>query len=402
VSGGPVIKTHGQTYRVTPKGWVPQDDVTVAALDAADTRRTAWSDSLRDREHKGSGESEIATGLGLRSAAELAADVEHEGPRKFLVEGIIVAGQHGVAGDVPKAGKGFDVVDLAVSVASGTRFLGRFACEQGSVVLFAAEEDEHELARRLDAVGTAKGIDYRALPIHVGFRVPRLGHDTDMRSLSTALEDHRPALTLVDPMYRAADGADGRSLYGMAEILDRLERTTRDIGSALYVSSHYNRDTSKRGAARFTGAGPQEWGRFLIASEVTNRSRTPEGGSRVVRRMEVTGSSIPGSAFVVTRTIYALVPDDPASPLAYDTEVTDVSETDTGDDLTFTQRRVLGALLGSDRARTNKEIGDHLAADGRGKPLMRNTISEALNALGKAGLADADATVGTAKAWWRP
>jgi hypothetical protein len=397
---GPIIKTSGQTYRVTKRGWEPMDDATRAALRAAEARRTAGSRSRTPVNVPPAGRSVV--GLELRSAAELAIDVENQGPRKFLVEDIIVAGQHGVAGDVPKAGKGFDVVDLAVSVGSGTPFLGRFACMQGTVVLFAAEEDEHELARRLDAVATARAIDYRALPIYAGFRVPRLAHEEDVHVLATALDVHRPVLTMVDPMYRAADGADSRSLYAMAEMLDRLERTTRDVGSALYVSTHYNRDTSKRGAARFTGAGPQEWGRFLIASEVTNRRKTPEGGSRVVRHVEVTGSSVPGTTYVVTRTIYPLEAVDPSSPLVYDVVVDDVADTDAqDDDLSFTQRRVLGALLGPERPRTVREIGDHLAADGLGKALKRQTISDALNALAKTGAANADGTEGGAKGWWR-
>lgn len=52
----------------------------------------------------------------------------------------MIAARSRVIGETPdKAGKTWAVLDAAVSVASGTPWLGRFACQQGSVLVYAGE-----------------------------------------------------------------------------------------------------------------------------------------------------------------------------------------------------------------------------------------------------------------------
>jgi hypothetical protein len=72
------------------------------------------------------------------------------------------------------------------------------------------------------------------------------------------------------------------------------------------------------------------------------------------------------------------------------------------DGLTHTQRRVFGVLEDEKHAMTYLEIGDRLASDGKGKPLKRNTIKDAIDALCEKGLADGTRTEGgLPSAFWR-
>lgn len=71
-----------------------------------------------------------------------------------------------------------------------------------------------------------------------------------------------------------------------------------------------------------------------------------------------------------------------------------------GDDLSFTQRRVLDVLPGADDGFTYRQIGDELARDGKGKPLKRSTIQDALGALIDLELADTAKSDGTASRFW--
>src|SRR5262245_10097736 len=76
-------------------------------------------------------------------------------PFHWLVEGILVAGQPGVLGGPKKALKSSLAVDLAISIGTGTPFLGRFAVpRRRRVALFSGESSRATLqdtARRVCA-----------------------------------------------------------------------------------------------------------------------------------------------------------------------------------------------------------------------------------------------------------
>ncbi len=343
--------------------------------------------------------------LTSRSLAELGKAADAAGPRKWVVEGAVLAGQHGVIGGTWKAGKGWDACDLAVSIASGTPWLGRFACpSSGPVLMFAGEEgDEREIMRRMQAIAGARGLDCRELPVHVALAVPRISDNLDLLAFAREVNYVSPALSIIDPLYRAAVGADARSLIGMGEVLGRLDPITREAGSALAAVHHNNRSRDAKGSASFSGAGAAEWGRFLVASEVTFRGPAVDGGSRVVRKVEITGMSLADSTFVVERIVRPVVPDDPDCPLVYEVAVRDEGEGECvqGSQLSWPQRRVLGVLGVEPDARTVREIGDLLAADGIGAPLKHATIRVTLNELASAGLADRAGDDGAARRWWK-
>jgi hypothetical protein len=168
---------------------------------------------------------EVRHPLTLRPIAEIVAELKKTGPREWDVEGVIVHGQHGVDGSTSKAGKGFDVADFCVSIASGTPWLEHFPCPKpGPVALWPGEEDDHELWRRLVAVAEARGLNALKLPIHIAENTPRLGRRDELRTFREQVQAIRPRLSIVDPMYKAAAGADTRSVVAMGEMLS--ERAT--------------------------------------------------------------------------------------------------------------------------------------------------------------------------------
>lgn len=321
----------------------------------------------RDRGHR----------LDLRSFAQMIAEIEAAGPREWDVEGIIVHGHHGALGSTQKAGKGFDVVDLAISVASGTSWLGRFPCPHaGPVALYPGEEDDHELQRRLVAVAEARGLNVNDLPLHIARDTPRFRRPEDLTVFRRGLEDVRPRLTMVDPMYKAAAGGDPKFLAAMGELLSDASDIARDLGSSFLTVPHFNRDTSRKGADRFTGAGPAEWGRFLIAATVDRRRALENEGTEVTRRVEVSGMSIADRVFVVTRRVTPTDPTKPDAPLIYEVEVTD-APVDGGPSphgLSMAERRVLDALGPPTEGRRVGEIGDRVVEMGWPAGLARRTI----------------------------
>ena len=81
--------------------------------------------------------------LAVHRFADLAREVDSRGPRRGLIRGIWPAGDYGVHGAEPKAGKTWNSIDLAVSVGSGTPWLGAVPIDTtGPVLVFAGEGGE--------------------------------------------------------------------------------------------------------------------------------------------------------------------------------------------------------------------------------------------------------------------
>jgi hypothetical protein len=355
--------------------------------------------------------------LAFQTIAELCAEVDALGPRKWLIRGVWPAGAYGVHAAEPKAGKTWTAFDLAVSVASGTPWLGQYPIDApGPVVVFAGEGGDGNVVRRLRAIAAARGLRLESLPIIVCTRAPHLADDGHMRELIAALDQARPVLVILDPLYLSAGGANGADLYEMGRLLERPQLTCERVGAALLVVHHYNRTRNLRGAARITGAGPAEWGRVLLSAQVVSRRTDPNTlATTVVVEFDVQGGEVPDRTFRVSRTVRAADPDDLDSPLLYAIEEAGSAVPSLADSLGLSpaHAKVLDALdahRGDGEGVDLGRLGDWLAAhhtyrgkDGsEHKGLRRNTISEALTKLRSLDLADyIEPHPGGPKYWFR-
>ena len=114
----------------------------------------------------------------------------------------------------------------------------------------------------------------------------------------------------------------------MGEALEPLQVINEQARATFALSRHLWRDQSKKGVDRFSGSGIPEWARWLIAAEVTQMKPSENSGTKTVRRLEITGSSIPEARFVVTRTMGAFDPTDADSRLWMETSVSESPQDD--------------------------------------------------------------------------
>jgi hypothetical protein len=333
--------------------------------------------------------------------AELRAKVASAGPRRWLFRGIWPQGDYGVHSIEQKGQKTWNTIDAAVSVASGTPWLGAIPVDlPGPVVMFAGEGSEANLVRRIDAVCESRGLDPDALPIVVCTRSPHLADDWHRRLMREKVAEVRPVLVTLDPFYLSVPNAKGGSLYDMGAVLEHAQHICQDAGAALLVVTHHNRNRSATGAGRITGAGPAEWGRVLITGEVKSRSIDPDTRrTTVTTELEVIGGEVPGGTWRVTRKIWADNPDDLDSPLHYEITAREPDEDDTPPGWSPAKWKVLQALRAADGPRTNSQLGDWIKTK-YGIGLKRNTISQCLNELLEDGQADQiDHGKGRQKQW---
>jgi hypothetical protein len=343
----------------------------------------------------------FTTPLVFHGIADLIDALAKEPPPTFLASPIWPGDAYGILGMAMKAGKTWLASDLAVAVAHGGAWLGRFPIErQGPVLMFLGEGGRRKMVRRLTAVAEFYRVELRSLPIVLCLRAPHLSDEQHLATIAGKLDEVRPSLTVIDPLYLAARGAQGSQLYEMGAVLEGIQSLCQQVGSALLVSHHLNRQEG-RGMGRLSGAGPAEWGRVIVTGEAKTSRTDPETQeSAVTLELDFVGDEIPETTLRILRRVRAIDPDDLGSALTYSVEVLEnVSEASTTDDgLKPSERRVLDALNRSPGKWLNKyAIGDVLADDGF--PLKARTIQNATKTLVEMGLVEPRESAGSAFQW---
>ena len=134
-----------------------------------------------------------------------AADLdEPDQTERWLIETLWPRAGVGIIGGVPKCGKSWLGLDLAVSVASGTPCLDTFpVAASGGVLLYMAEDAACVVKERLAGICSHRGLDLAALPIGV-ITAPsvRLDLPSDQHRLHETVRRHAPRLVLLDPFVR--------------------------------------------------------------------------------------------------------------------------------------------------------------------------------------------------------
>jgi hypothetical protein len=348
-------------------------------------------------------------GLVIEDLADVLARVDAAGPPTWLIQGIWPRDAYGVFAAEDKAGKTWAILDLAISVAAGTPWLGAFACPpSGRVLVFLGEGGERAMIRRLRAVAAHKGVDLDELAearlLRLCFRVPTLTSGQDLAAVEAELAGRPAALVVLDPLYLAVGaGATGSNLYAMGAVLSAIQGVCQQAGAALVVVTHWNKTGDGSGVQRISGVGPGAWGRVLASAGVAHRATSPDGASTVVLAVEVIGGELADQHFRIRRTVRADDPTDLASPLGYQVEVLtddDPAGTPGGPEASLrpSARWVLAALRAGGAMQTAKQLGDRLATDGH--PLRHRTLQAALAELAAVELAaGTDPEPGMARYW---
>ena len=160
---------------------------------------------------------------------------------EYLVNDVVPTGQYGLISGRFKSLKTTVAYDLAVSVATGTPFLGRFHVPTPRPVLFMSGETIagplQEIARRMQA---AKGVDLTNIPLFWSTDLPNLLVEEDMAELRRFIEDRDVGLVVLDPTYllMAEVGGDASNLFAMGRLLRPVGEIVADTGSSLLLVNH--------------------------------------------------------------------------------------------------------------------------------------------------------------------
>lgn len=178
------------------------------------------------------------------TAAELA---QSQYQVDYVVEGILAANQPcGLLGP-QKALKTSIALDLAVAIATGGCFLGRFRCHNPRRVLVMTGESGlatvQETTSRICDAAFANLADIENLSFCD--TLPRFGNSTDLAELRRMLKDGGYGVLMVDPLYLCIDvGGNEGSIYAMGAALRGISELCQTLGVTLVLLHHLRKSVA--------------------------------------------------------------------------------------------------------------------------------------------------------------
>jgi hypothetical protein len=208
----------------------------------------------------------------------------------------------------PESYKTWLLLDLAVSVSSGTPFLGNFPVNNVGPTLIIQQEDSHTgLTDRLALIVEQKlGLNAKVdgdewqvpsmpdLPIYVHpSRKLRFDDKKVLEELEKQIEVIKPKVIMIDPLYSTTGSADNY----MADLANKMMvlKTWRDkYGCSFLISHHSKKNLDPDSTAREDSWGSQFLNAFLEAGwQVRRNPRLAQNEVVVRRHSKVMGNQPP-------------------------------------------------------------------------------------------------------------
>lgn len=192
------------------------------------------------------------------SAAKLAQPVP---PMEWLVKGVWPAGSYGTLAGEKKTLKTYTGLALALAVASGEPFLGRFTVPQPRpVLMYLGEGGQIPTMHRIQRIAQAMKVDLASLPLRIVFDAGDITGEAFLASLRKAVNEDMPGLVIVDPFYAYhPPGVEAQNLYDRGAMLAEVHHSM-PAGCAFILADHFrktgNRDLDLDSIAQ---SGVSQW-----------------------------------------------------------------------------------------------------------------------------------------------
>jgi hypothetical protein len=163
-----------------------------------------------------------------------------------------------VLGGGSKTFKTWTLVDLAVSVASGTEWLGKFPTKRGRVLYLNLELQAAFFVGRLRTI-----CDERQIILEKGWLTvwPLRGKAADLSKLRPQLlqgiDQNEHVLIIIDPIYKLLGLRDENKAGDIASLLNEIEALAVETGAAIAFGAHYSKgnQSQKESIDRIGGSG---------------------------------------------------------------------------------------------------------------------------------------------------
>jgi hypothetical protein len=219
-----------------------------------------------------------------------AADfMQQETERAWLVEGALVARQPCLIGGRKKVLKTGILCDLAISLATGGKFLGHFSTPRPvNVALFSCESGEDDIRDRIAAICRTRQIEDGLERLFLSFKRPKLSNDAHLALIAKFLERHQIAVIIIDPLYLTLltgnKQASSANLYDMGDVFARIADVCDKHGTTPILCHHFKKSAGEElDLDDLTFAGGGEFARQSILIKRRGIFETPTNNQLSLR-----------------------------------------------------------------------------------------------------------------------
>jgi replicative DNA helicase len=207
--------------------------------------------------------------------------------REWAIKNVLAIGQPAIVGGPRKGMKTSLMVDLVLSIATATPFLGKFSAPRPRRTLFlSGESGEPTIQETVVRVMRAKGLTWADLERQVfwGFRLPQLDSPAQLEALADVIRENRIELVVIDPLYLCLLSGNSRldaaNLFDVGPLLKRVGDTCLEAGATPVLVHHLRKNRDDHNAPPeledLAFAGVQEFARQWV---MIGRRETYEPGS---------------------------------------------------------------------------------------------------------------------------
>jgi RecA-family ATPase len=189
----------------------------------------------------------------LLPAVRVAEIANEEHAERWLVKSLWGDSSVGVIGGAPKCSKTWLGLDMALSVATGTPCLGKYAVPQpGPALVYLAEDALPIVRQRVAGMARHRGLELAAVEMHV-ITAPtlRLDREPHRGLLFETARRLQPRLLLLDPLVRL-HGIDENHAGEVAGLLAYFRSLQRELDLSVLLV-HHTRKNAPGGLAAGQG-----------------------------------------------------------------------------------------------------------------------------------------------------
>lgn len=191
--------------------------------------------------------------------------------QEFLVKDMLVDGQPCVVGGRSKVCKTGVAIDLVVSLASGTPFLGYFKTKPCRVAFWSGESGAATIQGKARRCAEARGVALAECTAFWSFSLPKLGRGDHVDAMAEIIQQHALDVIVVDPLYLSLlDGSENgkpSDLFFMGSKLLPLSELGQATGCTIVLLHHFrksnagNHDDEQVALEELSQSGVAEWAR---------------------------------------------------------------------------------------------------------------------------------------------
>ena len=171
---------------------------------------------------------------------------EREFKIEWLIPKVLVAGQPCIVGGPSKSLKTSIMIDLAVSIGSGssTRFLEKFAVKNDGkrVGFISGESGGATIQETFKRVCAVRGVDLAKCNVYPEFKLPKLGMTKEVQHMASNIRQRGLEVVIIDPIYLSLlagnKTAKAPNVFDMGPLLADLSEACLEAGATPILVHH--------------------------------------------------------------------------------------------------------------------------------------------------------------------